>query len=267
MRLGQEDLAMAWLRDARPGPGRTFSDIATPVLPALERGLLTAAGERKADLLAHIGWADFLRSRDGVARDPEPRYREAVQLDPRNPYARANLGHWVLWRNGGLDAAKVHFAAALDSGRARAYVRRMQLSALGNAGNDDEFLRVVNAMCQNKEPVDERTRVKLFSMYASAFGKDEAGVRKLLTVAPPADQLATFQSLFYEPNFDQSKRVSRDVYLATLQEAAGRPDEALGTLRAVRPELNPNTPEHLVRLVHAGIRRLSKPPTQASGGR
>ncbi len=47
------------------------------------------------------------------------------------------------------------------------------------------------------------------------------------------------------------------MYLATLQEAAGRPDEALGTLRGVRSELNSNTPEHLVRLVHAGIRRLS----------
>jgi hypothetical protein len=84
---------MAWLRDSRPGPGRAFSDIVNPVLPVLERGLLTAADERKADLLAHLGWAEFPRSREGGTRNPEMRYREALQLADEESVRHANLGH------------------------------------------------------------------------------------------------------------------------------------------------------------------------------
>ena len=268
VRLRQEDLAMAWLRDARPGPGRPFAEIVNPVLPVLERGLLTATGERKADLLAHVGWADFLRFRDdGVLRNPEPRYQEALQLDPGNPYAHANLGHWILWRNGTLDAAKKEFSAALASGRAHDYVRGMQIASLQNRASDEagaEILRVVNEMRKNHESVDERTRARVFSMYASAFTRDEATAQKLLTALPPSDQLETFQSLFYDHGFDQAKRPTREVCLARLQEAAGRPDDALRTIQAVRSELAPNASGSLPSAVDASIARLSGRPTPSS---
>ena len=270
VRLRQEDLGMAWLRDARPGPGRAFSDIVTPVLPVLERGLLGATGERKADLLAHLGWAEFLRFRDdGVVRAPDTRYREAVQLDPKNPYAHANLGHWILWRNGPLDAATQEFAAALGSGRAHEYVRRMQLSALRNRASDAadwEILRVVNEMRKNQEAVDETTRARVFSIYTAMVG-DEPAAQKVLTVLPAADQLETFQTLFYDQNFDPAKRPSREVCLARLQEAAGRPDEALRTLLAVRAELLANRSGSLSRAINASMSRLARRPIQSSNAR
>jgi hypothetical protein len=271
VRLRQEDLAMAWLRDSRPGPGRAFSDIVNPVLPVLERGLLTATGERKADLLAHLGWADFLRFRDdGVVRNPDTRYREAVQLDAKNPYAHANLAHWILWRSGPLDAAKHEFSAALESGRAHAYVRRLQIFALLNRPRDDadaEILRVVNDMRKNKEAVDERTRARVFSVYASVVGRDETAAQTLRTALLPSDQLETFQALFYDQDFDPAKRPSREVCLATLQEAAGRPEDALRTLHAVRAELTANSSESLARAVDASIARLSRRPIQSSKAR
>lgn len=271
VRLRQEDLAMAWLRDARPGPGRGFSDIVTPTLPVLERGLLTAAGERRADLLAHLGWADFLRFRDdGVIRNPDTRYREAVQLDARNPYAHANLAHWILWRGGPLDAATHEFSAALASGRAQEYVRRMQISALLNRPRDDadaEILRVVNDMRRNKETVDDRARARVLSMYASVVGRDETAVQKLLAALPPSDQLETFQALFYDQDFDHSKRATREVCLARLQEAAGRPDGALRTLRAVRAELIAGHSDSMARAIDASIARLSSRPTPPSAAR
>jgi hypothetical protein len=266
VRLRQEDLAMAWLRDARPGPGRAFSEIVNPVLPVLERGLLTATGERKADLLAHLGWADFLRFRDdGIVRNPETRYREALQVDAGNPYAHANLGHWILWRNGTLDAANKDFAAGLKSGRAHEYVRRMQLAALHNARNesaDAEVLRVINDMRRNKEPIDERTRSRVLSMYASAFYalgvlRNEAAAQKLFAAVPPTEQLETFQALFYDQDFEPSKRPNREVCLATLQEAAGRPEDALRTFQSLRSELTRNASGSVARMVDAGIARLS----------
>ena len=276
VRLRQEDLAMAWLRDARPGPGRAFSDIVNPVLPVLERGLLTATGERKADLLAHLGWADFLRSRDdGVVRNPEARYREALQLDPGNPYAHANFGHWILWRNGPLEAANREFAAGLKSGRARDYVRSMQFAALQNArtqATDGEILRLVNDMRKNGEAVDERMRARVLSIYTAAFFasaviRNEAAAQRLLAAVPPVEQLETFQALFYGQDFNPSNRSSREVCLATLQEAAGHPEDALRTLQALRSEPTFNASGSGARMVDAGIARLSGRPAQPAKAR
>lgn len=271
VRLRQEDAAMAWLRDSRPGPGRAFSDIVNPVLPVLERGLLAATGERKADLLAHLGWAEFLRFRDdGVIRNPDMRYREAVQLDAKNPYAHANLGHWILWRNGTLDAARHEFSTALESGRAHAYVRRMQIFALLNRTRDDadaEILRVVNDMRKNKEPVDDRARARMFSICASVVGGDEAAAQTLRTALAPAEQLETFHALFYEQDFEPAKRPTREVCLAMLQEAAGRPEDALRTLQAVRAELTANPARRLARTVDVSLARLLRGPTQSPNAR
>ncbi len=81
----KEDVAMAWLEDGHPGPDKPFATIVDAVAPTLDAALLHAQGTRRADILSHIGWGKFLRSRDGVTEDPEPQYREAISIDPRNP--------------------------------------------------------------------------------------------------------------------------------------------------------------------------------------
>jgi hypothetical protein len=60
-----ERLAMDWLDNAR-GSQLTgnLKDIAEKVSPVLSRGAVAGKGQRSADLLAHMGWADFLRSRE-----------------------------------------------------------------------------------------------------------------------------------------------------------------------------------------------------------
>jgi hypothetical protein len=55
LHAAEEDLAMAWLENARTREGETFADIAGKVEPVLERGQSSAAPQRKADLLAHLG--------------------------------------------------------------------------------------------------------------------------------------------------------------------------------------------------------------------
>ena len=132
IRTAQEDLAMAWLERAFAAGGSRFSDTVDPLLPTLTRGVDTAAGRRKADLLAHVGWAHFLKSRDGGAEpiDPEPFYHQAIEADPANPYAHSHWGHWLAWERRPLDEATAQFDAGLASGRARPYVRSLQLAAL-----------------------------------------------------------------------------------------------------------------------------------------
>jgi hypothetical protein len=65
-RLAQEDLAMAWLEDARLKEGQSFHQFVANLEPILDRGLLTAESQRKADIQAHLGWAAFLRFRERV---------------------------------------------------------------------------------------------------------------------------------------------------------------------------------------------------------
>ena len=147
----QEALAMEWLENIRLRQDEKFSDIAEKLEPILSRGAASEkSASREADLLAHIGWSHFLRSRDGRGGlDPVASYAEAVQKDANNPFAQAMWGHWILWNHGDLADAEHHFALALASHRRQDYVRQLQLSALMNIHDDleeEEVIRVANSM-------------------------------------------------------------------------------------------------------------------------
>jgi len=90
------EIAFRWLEEARKPADRPFSSITDVVVPALDRASLDEHHPRRADVLAHLGWATFLRYRDTQTGDPEPTYRRALQVDAKNPYANAMLAHWLL---------------------------------------------------------------------------------------------------------------------------------------------------------------------------
>src|SRR5262245_44969780 len=102
VRTAREDLAMDWLRNIRTSGSQTFSDIVSRILPPLDQAAATSTDPaRKADLLAHIGWAYFLRVRDGATQlNPEGQYSAALALDPANVYAHSHYGHWIMWQGG-----------------------------------------------------------------------------------------------------------------------------------------------------------------------
>jgi len=246
--LLQENLAMAWIEDVRLNDGQKFSEVVDKIEPVLQRGVASASGSRKADLLAHVGWGIFLRQRDGISvGDPEQQYKEALTADPNNPYALANWGHWELWNNADqLESANRHFRAALASGtRARPYVRRIQLAALEDRSfNDDkcaeELLRQVDDMRRNGEPIDGRAKDTVWPIYSVGFGEaTEESLNNLMSAVPPAEQVITFQALFYYPEFDSTKVQMRQVYLALLQEAAGECAQSHQTLAALGPQISP----------------------------
>lgn len=223
LREQQEDVAMQWLRDARPGPGHPFSDIVDRVAPALERGAADANGQRRADLLAHLGWGRFLRGRDGTNRaDPARDYANALVADAKNVYAHAFWGHWIAWQHGDLAAALQHFAQALADSRAasgpvRAYVRHLQVAALRNGHStqtDAALVALVNTMRANAEPIDAGTRDSLKSIYYD-FGRDAQRAAALLQAAPVAEQAATLRQLAFDEPYMRA-------VLAKMLEAAGR---------------------------------------------
>lgn len=261
VRTAQEDVAMAWLRAAGAPAGKTFSDMVEPLLPVIARGLVSASGTRRADLLAHRGWANFLMSRDGRdTSDPADSYREAIAIDAANPFAHANLGHLIVWRRGPAEQASAHFAKALDSGREREFVRRMQLASFRNyssPGTDAGLLLAVDEMRRNGEPIDESTRRYLFSVYFHAFNTPEE-LQALIVAIPPAEQIATMRALYFGPDFDASRAPLRDATIALLQEAAGQPAEALATWKGVQARLGPDDDGRVAEMAKAALGRLSK---------
>ena len=260
--LAQENVAMAWLEDVHLGEGQKFSDISEKVEPVLSRGIAsTKDPQRSADLLAHLGWAYFLRSRDGVfGLDPVGAYSKAAAEDKNNPYAEAMWGHWILWNQGKLSEAAQHFSSALASGRKRDFVRALQFAALENCPNgecDAEMIRVANDIRKENGTIDAHTVRRIYSNYYDRVFSPNPLTNQFLNVIPPAEHLATFHWLCDGLDLDDSESMLRMGYLATLEEAAGQKEEALATYRTLRAKV-PMHSGPLSDAIDGGIKRLGR---------
>ncbi|HEY0809254.1 MAG TPA: hypothetical protein VGD49_03795 [Longimicrobiales bacterium] len=231
----QEDLAMVWLREARVRVGeQTFSDLVKPLLPVLERGALKADGSRKADLLAHAGWADFLRWRDG-ARDvaADAQYKRALDVDAKNPFAHAMWGHWILFTGGDVKSARDHFDAAMSSNRERKYVRSLQVAAVTNMSGDDgsaEQLRLANDMRQHGDSMDEASRRRIFWEICITSARHTEGWKRSPDRISPNDEIATLRWLA-TGNRDEYRADMLQFCEARASAWAGDTVRALNTLR------------------------------------
>lgn len=261
----QENLAMEWLDDIRVQGNEKFSDITEKLAPVLTRGAAAAKTEqRRADLLAHLGWSYFLRSREGTyGADPAATYAEAIKKDPDNPYAQAMWGHWILWNNGDAGDAARHFSAALESNRERDFVRRLQLSAFLNKQSEasiEEVVRILNAIRKEegkeKESIPAEMRHQLFSMYYGKLIPPSAETPRFINAVPPAEHVATFRWLFDKLDLDESASLLRAGDLSVLEEAAGQRDEARAGYESVRRQLAGRSGS-LLTAAETGSKRLS----------
>jgi hypothetical protein len=240
VRAESEDVAMEWIRELRwsdgPDPQR-FADALPRPIAVLDQASPDDPSHRRADRMAHIGWATFLRWRDGErALDPEAHYQKALAIDPDNPYANAMLGHWRLWTGGSLEIAMAAFRCAAASGRAADAVSGYQFAALDNARTpaaDLELVRLADAARRGGHalPADKRRRV--WSRYALPADPDP-----ILEALPAMDHTATFRWLFdADTRADADHRRIYTYYLARLAEAGGQKHEALRALRGLAAEL------------------------------
>ena len=262
-------LAMAWLENARYTEGKgSFLAIIDKVLPALSRCSVSPDKIHAADCLAHMGWGDFLKSREGQGGlKPEQFYQRALDLDPENAYAHALWGFHILESHGSLDDAKEHFERALATGKERPYVRRMQIAALLYYQDElleNEAIRIVNDMRLNGEslPPDARDYSvrwsKLWNVYYSRIlnGTEQ---QSFLFALLPSDHLATFQWLFPEDIVPEGKRDLYRFFLGSFQELAGNYAGALATFSGVKKSLGKeNLGGRLPDKTAEAIKRLSK---------
>jgi hypothetical protein len=260
VRSAQEDLAMQWVRAAHAPEGHTFSETADRLVGILSIGANRSAGVRKADLLAHLGWAYFLKQRDGdSSMRPDSQYREALAADPANPYAHVFWGHYILWNDGPLAEAREHFAAALASGRAHSTVREFQLAAVENSRTDAEeaeWWRVIDDMRKDGEPFNAHIihRMKSGNYFAL---HDDTILSRLLGAVPPSDLVALQKIVLESDELDPGDKLNAQAITAAALEASGKPDEALAAWRAVQAETQGRREYTVTPRVNAAIKRLS----------
>lgn len=218
------DVAFKWLEEGRPGPDQPFSRITDAVVPALDRALLDPQHPRRADTLAHMGWATFLKWRETGTGDPVSLYKQALAIDPQNVYANTMLAHWLMWKGESLSTARPYFDTAIASGKERPFVRAFQLAAVRNRSNDAgdaELIRVVNSIRQQNEPLDERSARAAYVVFERRYGPRQRPSDTGAIDVPIADQLATFTWLARMPGVSGRADIN-DVVVATLNTAIGR---------------------------------------------
>ena len=129
------DLAMLWVRKIAITGDQTFSEIINPLLPSLYLGAVRSGSSERADALAHIGWSNALRTRDGVRQLAiDEQFDAALVADPDNVFAHTWQATWLFMRANDvdydkpkIDLARAHFDAALATGQRRQWIRSMQL--------------------------------------------------------------------------------------------------------------------------------------------
>jgi hypothetical protein len=260
IRTAEQDIAMEWLRNGRVPEGSQFSVIADKLVNVLMIGANTSSGGRKADLLAHLGWAYFLKQRDGSeSLRPDSEYKEAVIADAKNPYANVFWGHWILWNHGPLNDANERFALALSTDRARSVVRHFQLAALANVRSNDSdaaWLRVVSDMQAGGEKIGSSLRNEVCNRYEQAL-QDEALMQQISAQVPASRQVELLQALLQSEGISEVQKTTLSVGLAVSLEAAGRSQDALEGWKMLAAEFKLKPHSIWSDRVDAAIKRLS----------
>jgi hypothetical protein len=262
LRKLQQRIAMTWLRNIRVTVGeKTFSEIVAKLRPTLSSGAAAASGEEAADLLAHLGWCEYLRARDFVTdADPEGYFKKAVAADASNPYAHSMWGFWLLYKNApqALPQAQQHFDVAVKSDRDGLWARNLQIAALllyYQPAKEREAVRAANAMRLERIPVQDANR--LWSVYEQALLRG-AEIEKFLALMPPDDHVVTFKWLFPEDSFSGSKLAMHRFMLGRLEEAAGHRETALASYQFVEQDFRRSrSTGPLLDRAQEGIARLS----------
>lgn len=245
IREAQQDVAMEWIRNVRVENEKTsFGDAIKPALAVIDAALPSAMGARRADLLAHQGWATFLLWRDGDSQlDPAPTYQEALAIDPGNPYANAMLAHWKLFQDHDDVATAVRlFDTATRAGRALDAVRTLQWAAYSNASNpaaDVQRVRLADTMRRAGERLDMRQAQALWGPYYFATPPSHEKERAtLLDALAPDDHINTLHWAFDEYAAKEEFRLQTiRFYTAVLNAKAGRTSEAVSDLQALDKQL------------------------------
>ena len=251
---------MNWLENVRlsseAGP-KTFSEVADPLKTALIERLAEAQGREKADIHAHIGWANFLRYRDGISGSRiAEEFDAAINEDPDNMYGHVMRAFWMLWNGGPIDDARADLETALRSDVDPAYTDEMVLAALTNITTDEfmvasiEFASKIRKAGRNIEDHYKG----LFLWYYSLALRDKGLLEKISNAIPLSERVATLEWL-RQANINEYEKRTATYFMAYYLEIDGKTDNALRLYNDLVSS-SPDKNEDLTRLARVHIGRI-----------
>jgi tetratricopeptide (TPR) repeat protein len=261
----QLNTVMLWVEDFHDPDPENQSSVATAldqIMATLDSGLTRAKGSQAADVQAHIGWAHWLNQRIAEREfDPavEQNFRAALATDPSNVYANAMLGNWMLRNRKSFSEAIQHIDTAVSTGKARAFVRTLQLGGLlylDKKGARAEVVKAANDMRKSQESLDEGTRKSILGFCFVSVVADHAELAESLSAVPPDDAWATYLWLDDNSDNDPGQLMVHDFIKANLLEISGNRQESLDRFRLLQKKLK-NQPGTMKNSVDAAIARLS----------
>jgi hypothetical protein len=245
----QVNAAMLWTENfsVSAPEGGNPADSAAPALDqifaVLESGLARTTGARAADIQAHLGWAHWLNQRIAereFGSAAEQNLRAALALDPHNVYANAMLAAWMLQTHRSVSDAAQHFTVAVATGKARPFVRELQiggyLSSDGTAVKV-ELMRAANDMRKNSEPLDSDSRRRVLNFCCDPSYLPHAQLVEVLSAVSAGDAWATWLWLDAGASDAADDALSRSFIQAALLEISAKPQPALEQFRQLRQQL------------------------------
>lgn len=269
---GQLNTAMLWTENfsVLVPEGQTATDLAGHMLDqmmaVLEAGLTRSHGVQAADVQAHLGWAHWLNQHI-AAREfgsaAEQNLRAALAADPRNPYANAMLGNWMLQSGGDFSEAVRHFHTAVDSARAMPFVRRLQIGGLtsyDHPGARRELIRAASEMRLRGDSLDPDQRRRAFGFCCDIVVTNRTELAESLSALPAKDAWQTYlwlENAPSDPSPNSPQALTHDYIQASLLEISGNRQQALVQYRIVQQRLRALPNMVLSDWVNAAVQRLS----------
>jgi hypothetical protein len=258
----QARIAMKWLENVHlssSGGPQHFSDVVDPLKAALVERLAGTHGREKADVHAHIGWANFLRYRDGGPKsDIGEEFDAAIREDPDNLYGHVMRGFWILWEGGPIDKARGDLDLALRSSTDPAFSDGLITAGLTNITSDDFMAAAIEYADKIRiagRSIDERTKGRLIWYYTICL-HDRNRLATIGRTLPPAEQILLLDWIRRGDISPYDKRVAT-YFMAHFAEASGKRDAAL-RLFSDLARTAPDPREDVARLSQAAVSRLQK---------
>jgi len=245
----QLDTAFLWVENFSVliREGQNASDLAGPQLDQLmgilDSGLTRTKGTQLADVQAHIGWTHWLNQHIAereFGNAAEQNLHAALETDPSNVYANAMLGNWELQNGGSLEDAIQRFHIALKTGRARPFVRSLQLGGLihlERKGARAEAVKVANDMRKSGESLDPQIKARIVGFCFDPVVTDHEELSESLTAAPPEEVWQTYLWLDHDSGASQDRALVHDFINANLLETGGKRQDSFAKYRELQQKL------------------------------
>lgn len=255
----------------KPGddPGAAVASQLDQIIAILDAALVRTKGTATADLQAHLGWAHWLNQHIAEREFPpnamaERNYRAALATDPSNVYANAMLGNWLALNGGSLAEAVQHFNSAVATGKARAFVRSLQLAGLRDRdepGSRTALVRSLNEMRENGEPLSMEDKHRIIGFCCDPSTTNHAELTESLSAVPAADAWQTYLWLDDQQNTGEDvkhREIVHNFIAANIAEISGDKQKALDEYRTLqeglksqRSTLSDSVDQAMARLSHS----------------